>query len=142
MKEGRRAGGITAGPESEVLKGGTSWEEAAEQVRAASAAGGGFGYGMADGDVGGYKVGAASKGIIQVSLQSLMLLSSIVLDKTSLCVTVNKCKTCTAFITEGLPTSRDSFQVAVREKPIRQHLGRRAGGIQADHRLQKSQRRR
>ena len=86
MKEGRRAGGITAGPESEVLKGGTSWEEAAEQVRAASAAGGGFGYGMADGDVGGYKVGAASKGIIQVSLQSLMLLSSIVLDKTSLCV--------------------------------------------------------
>ena len=73
MKEGRRAGGITAGPESEVLKGGTSWEEAAEQVRAASAAGGGFGYGMADSDVGGYKVGAASKGIIQVSLQSLIL---------------------------------------------------------------------
>jgi len=69
MKEGRRAGGITAGPESEVLKGGTSWEEAAEQVRAASAAGGGFGYGMADGDVGGYKVGAASKGIIQRDYQ-------------------------------------------------------------------------
>lgn len=67
MKEGRRAGGITAGPESEVLKGGATWEEAAEQVRAASAAGGGFGYGMEDGP--GYKVGAASKGIIQRDYQ-------------------------------------------------------------------------
>merc|ERR1719232_1138136 len=68
MKDGRRAGGITAGPESEVLKGGAAWEEAAEQVRAASAAGGGFGYGMGEGDA-HYKVGAASKGIIQRDYQ-------------------------------------------------------------------------
>jgi len=67
MKEGRRAGGITAGPESEVLKGGASWEEAAEAVRAASA--GGFAYGMGDGGGVDYKVGAASKGIIQRDYQ-------------------------------------------------------------------------
>jgi len=64
MKEGRRAGGITAGPESEVLKGGASWEEAAEAVRAASAGGGYFG-----GGVDGVTVGAASKGIIQRDYQ-------------------------------------------------------------------------
>ena len=58
MKEGRRAGGITAGPESKVLEGAT-WEEART---------------MTDGktvtiDHVDYKVGAASKGIIQRDFQ-------------------------------------------------------------------------
>ena len=57
MKEGRRAGGITAGPESKVLEGGT-WEEART---------------MTDGRTGvdqvDFKVGAASKGIIQRDFQ-------------------------------------------------------------------------
>jgi len=59
MKEGRRAGGITAGPESKVLDGAT-WEERAESVNA----GGGGHYDNVD-----YKVGAASKGIIQRDYQ-------------------------------------------------------------------------
>jgi len=58
MKEGRRLGGVHAGPESKVLDG-LSWEEARQ---------------MADAQVshvdGGYmKVGAASKGIIQRDFQ-------------------------------------------------------------------------
>jgi adducin len=56
MKEGRRAGGITAGPESKVLDGAT-WDEAQA---------------MQDGktvDHVDYKVGAASKGIIQRDFQ-------------------------------------------------------------------------
>lgn len=58
MKEGRRLGGVHAGPESKVLDG-LSWEEARQ---------------MADGPVShvdgyGMKVGAASKGIIQRDFQ-------------------------------------------------------------------------
>merc|ERR1711981_1193306 len=57
MKEGRRAGGITAGPESKVLEGNT-WDEA---------------HTMQDGktvvDHVDFKVGAASKGIIQRDFQ-------------------------------------------------------------------------
>merc|ERR1711981_864201 len=57
MKEGRRAGGITAGPESKVLEGNT-WDEA---------------HTMQDGktvvDHVDFKVGAASKGIIQGDFQ-------------------------------------------------------------------------
>ncbi len=56
MKEGRRAGGITAGPESKVLEGAT-WEERAESVA------------KSFGDHVDYKVGAASKGIIQRDFQ-------------------------------------------------------------------------
>ena len=58
MKEGRRAGGITAGPESKVLDGAT-WEERADSVAKTMA-----GEGHVD-----YKVGAASKGIIQRDYQ-------------------------------------------------------------------------
>ena len=57
MKEGRRAGGITAGPESKVLEGGT-WEERVVDVNRT--------YGGGDTE---YKVGAASKGIIQRDFQ-------------------------------------------------------------------------
>ena len=58
MKEGRRLGGVHAGPESKVLDG-LSWEEARQ---------------MAEGPVShvdgyGMKVGAASKGIIQRDFQ-------------------------------------------------------------------------
>merc|ERR1719369_217138 len=59
MKEGRRAGGITAGPESRVLEGGT-WEEA-KQMQDAHMSGVGDPYVMG--------VGAASKGIIQRDYQ-------------------------------------------------------------------------
>ena len=65
MKEGRRAGGITSGPESKILEGGT-WEE-----RVGSAAGhanGGPNHSYAYDSV-DYKVGAASKGIIQRDFQ-------------------------------------------------------------------------
>jgi len=55
MKEGRRAGGISAGPESRVLEGG-SWEEA-RQLQDAQMSGVGDPYVVG--------VGAASKGIIQ-----------------------------------------------------------------------------
>ena len=58
MKEGRRAGGITAGPESKVLDGAT-WEERADSVNKS--------FGMPDNV--DYKVGAASKGIIQRDYQ-------------------------------------------------------------------------
>lgn len=57
MKEGRRAGGITAGPESKVLDGGT-WEDRVNDVNRS----------YVSGDV-DYKVGAASKGIIQRDFQ-------------------------------------------------------------------------
>ena len=57
MKEGRRAGGITAGPESKVLDGGT-WEERVEGTNRS------YNYDQVD-----YKVGAASKGIIQRDYQ-------------------------------------------------------------------------
>ena len=57
MKEGRRAGGITAGPESKVLEGPT-WQETAPDGRPLSAA-----------DHIEYQVGAASKGIIQRDFQ-------------------------------------------------------------------------
>ncbi len=56
MKEGRRAGGITAGPESKVLDGAT-WEDRADSVA------------KSFGDNVDYKVGAASKGIIQRDYQ-------------------------------------------------------------------------
>ena len=62
MKEGRRAGGITAGPESKVLEGAT-WEEARDMVD-----GGGQRPFSANDNV-DYKVGAASKGIIQRDYQ-------------------------------------------------------------------------
>ncbi len=58
MKEGRRAGGITAGPESKVLDGAT-WEERADSVAKT----------MGGRDHVDYKVGAASKGIIQRDFQ-------------------------------------------------------------------------
>lgn len=65
MKEGRRAGGITAGPESKVLDGAT-WEDArGAQERSYSAMGGGSNAG----DNVDFKVGAASKGIIQRDFQ-------------------------------------------------------------------------
>ena len=57
MKEGRRAGGITAGPESKVLDGPT-WDEA-RQIQEGK-----------DGvDAMDFRVGAASKGIIQRDFQ-------------------------------------------------------------------------
>jgi adducin len=60
MKEGRRAGGITAGPESKVLEG-LTWEEArilqeSNRLNATT-------------DSFDFKVGAASKGIIQRDFQ-------------------------------------------------------------------------
>merc|ERR1712001_411642 len=58
MKEGRRAGGITAGPESKVLDGPT-WDEARTMAEAPR-----YGHDAVD-----YKVGAASKGIIQRDYQ-------------------------------------------------------------------------
>lgn len=60
MKEGRRAGGITAGPESKVLEG-LTWEEARHLQEAQR---GGY-----VGDGVDFKVGAASKGIIQRDFQ-------------------------------------------------------------------------
>ena len=58
MKEGRRAGGITAGPESKVLEEHATWDEART---------------IQDGktvvDHVDFKVGAASKGIIQRDFQ-------------------------------------------------------------------------
>ena len=59
MKEGRRLGGVHAGPESKVLDG-LSWEEARQMADAQVSHVDG-GYGM--------KVGAASKGIIQRDFQ-------------------------------------------------------------------------
>ena len=59
MKEGRRVGGVHAGPESKVLDG-ISWEEARQMADAQVSHVDG-GYGM--------KVGAASKGIIQRDFQ-------------------------------------------------------------------------
>merc|ERR1719187_1265601 len=59
MKEGRRAGGISAGPESRVLEGGT-WEDA-RQMQDAHISGVGVPYVVG--------VGAASKGIIQRDFQ-------------------------------------------------------------------------
>merc|ERR1712062_281100 len=56
MKEGRRAGGITAGPESKVLDGAT-WDEAQAMQEGKTV------------DHVDYKVGAASKGIIQRDFQ-------------------------------------------------------------------------
>jgi len=68
MKEGRRAGGITSGPESKILEGG-GWEESrvledGSIVRPVTPGYGGYG-----GDQVDYKVGAASKGIIQRDFQ-------------------------------------------------------------------------
>lgn len=60
MKEGRRAGGITSGPESRVLEG-VSWDEA-RQMQDAQHSVVGEPYEM--------KVGAASKGIIQRDFQN------------------------------------------------------------------------
>ena len=57
MKEGRRAGGITAGPESKVLEG-TTWDEARQMQEGRSAV-----------DSVDLRVGAASKGIIQRDFQ-------------------------------------------------------------------------
>ncbi len=59
MKEGRRAGGITSGPESKILEG-TTWDEA----RAAQDGGKSYVQDQVD-----FKVGAASKGIIQRDFQ-------------------------------------------------------------------------
>jgi len=64
MKEGRRAGGITAGPESKVLEGAT-WEEANRDM---VDHGGPRPFSGMDNNV-DYKVGAASKGIIQRDYQ-------------------------------------------------------------------------
>merc|ERR1719259_1175077 len=64
MKEGRRAGGITAGPESKVLEGET-WVETAAKVNDGRASG----LGYFGGGVDGVTVGAASKGIIQRDYQ-------------------------------------------------------------------------
>merc|ERR1712008_415669 len=55
MKEGRRAGGITAGPESKVLEG-NDWEAPMQDGKTVV-------------DHVDYKVGAASKGIIQRDFQ-------------------------------------------------------------------------
>jgi len=68
MKEGRRAGGITSGPESKILEGG-GWEETrvlddGSVVRPVTPGFGGYG-----GDQVDFKVGAASKGIIQRDFQ-------------------------------------------------------------------------
>ncbi|XP_040567402.1 protein hu-li tai shao isoform X2 [Lepeophtheirus salmonis] len=60
MKEGRRAGGITAGPESKVLEGQT-WEEARDMQDKS--------YAVHSGEHVDFKVGAASKGIIQRDFQ-------------------------------------------------------------------------
>merc|ERR1711997_780904 len=67
MKDGRRAGGITSGPESKILEGG-GWEESrvledGSVVRPVTPGFGGYG------DQVDYKVGAASKGIIQRDFQ-------------------------------------------------------------------------
>merc|ERR1719234_568178 len=59
MKEGRRLGGVYAGPESKVLDG-VSWEEARQMADA---------HPSAVGEPYGMKVGAASKGIIQRDFQ-------------------------------------------------------------------------
>ena len=58
MKEGRRLGGVHAGPESKVLDG-LSWEEARQMADAQVST-------VTDGYM---KVGAASKGIIQRDFQ-------------------------------------------------------------------------
>jgi len=68
MKEGRRAGGITSGPESKILEGG-GWEDTrvlddGSVVRPVTPGFGGYG-----GDQVDFKVGAASKGIIQRDFQ-------------------------------------------------------------------------
>jgi adducin len=62
MKEGRRAGGLTAGPESKIMDG--NWEDRVDgsDSRPFSAQG-------HAGDTIEYKVGAASKGIIQRDFQ-------------------------------------------------------------------------
>merc|ERR1711976_896196 len=60
MKEGRRAGGLTAGPESKVLDGPT-WEEARDLTDGRRTP---YGQNAVD-----YRVGAASKGIIQRDFQ-------------------------------------------------------------------------
>jgi len=60
MKEGRRIGGVTSGPESRVLEG-VSWEEARQMQDAQPSSLGDNSYEM--------KVGAASKGIIQRDYQ-------------------------------------------------------------------------
>ena len=67
MKDGRRAGGITSGPESKILEGG-GWDESrvledGSVVRPVTPGYGGYG------DQVDYKVGAASKGIIQRDFQ-------------------------------------------------------------------------
>merc|ERR1719187_930204 len=59
MKEGRRLGGVHAGPESKVLDG-VSWEEARQMADAHPSQVDGYG---------GMKIGAASKGIIQRDFQ-------------------------------------------------------------------------
>merc|ERR1711994_802251 len=59
MKEGRRLGGVHAGPESKVLDG-LSWEEVKNMQDAAPSQVDGYG---------GMKIGAASKGIIQRDFQ-------------------------------------------------------------------------
>merc|ERR1711872_361079 len=59
MKEGRRLGGVHAGPESKVLDG-VSWEEARQMADA---------HPSAVGEPYGMKVGAASKGIIHRDFQ-------------------------------------------------------------------------
>merc|ERR1711963_1364736 len=59
MKEGRRLGGVHAGPESKVLDG-LSWEEVKNMQDAAPIQVDGYG---------GMKIGAASKGIIQRDFQ-------------------------------------------------------------------------
>jgi len=60
MKEGRRMGGVHAGPESRVLEG-VSWDEARQMQDAQPSSLGDTSYQM--------KVGAASKGIIQRDFQ-------------------------------------------------------------------------
>merc|ERR1712179_132223 len=65
MKEGRRAGGITAGPESKILDGGQSWEE----TGVVTPGPGDRSYLSTMGDNLEVKVGAASKGIIQRDFQ-------------------------------------------------------------------------
>ena len=58
MKEGRRAGGITAGPESKVLEEHATWDEARTTQDGKTVV-----------DHVDFKVGAASKGIIQRDFQ-------------------------------------------------------------------------
>jgi len=60
MKEGRRLGGVHAGPESKVLDG-LSWEEVKSMQEAQPS--------QVDGNYQGMKIGAASKGIIQRDFQ-------------------------------------------------------------------------